>query len=315
MRGRFTGVCRIVVLAVGLSWATLSPAASAAYFWHPEIAPRGPRVIVVSLKEQRIFVYSNGTLIGAAPVSSGKPGYDTPPGVYRVLQKEREHYSNRYDNAPMPFMQRLTWDGVALHSGEVPDHPASHGCIRLPPAFAQRLFAATRAGDVVVVAGDGAAPVDQLYPAVVAPINLAGQPMLLDGQDASSLAVLDTSPLNIVVSTHDLRVYVLQNGVLLASSSITMDANYTFAGTVLYVLDPPRTNAIRGVHHWSAYRLAGNGAVPDASDVAQHIRAPEVFGAPLRQALQPGAAVLVTDKPGRHRDIAGEGEQDNDVPP
>lgn len=305
--------CRAWALAMGLSWATLSSATSPTYFWHPEIAPLGPRVIVVSLKQQRIFVYGNGTLIGSAPVSSGKPGYDTPPGVYRILQKQREHYSNRYDNAPMPFMQRLSWDGVALHSGVVPDHPASHGCIRLPPVFAQQLFAATRAGDVVVVAGNGTAPVDQLYPAVVAPINLSGQPMLLDGQDASALAVLDKSPLNIVVSIHDLRVYVLQNGLLLASSPITVDANYAFSGTVLYVLDPSKANTSPAVHHWSAYRVAGDGPVPDASDVAQHVRAPEVFGTPLRQALQPGAAVLVTDKPGRS-DVANEGEQDNEVP-
>ena len=107
--------------------------------------------IVVSLPDQRAYVYRGDTLVAASTVSSGKDGKETPVGVFPVLQKQVMHKSNLYDSAPMPFMQRLTWDGVALHAGNNPGFPASHGCIRLPAAFAKKLFAITRVGTTVEV--------------------------------------------------------------------------------------------------------------------------------------------------------------------
>jgi len=122
------------------------------YRWHPEAAPAaGPVSIVVSLPLQRAWVYRGGVLIGVSTVSSGQPGYDTPVGRFNILQKRVEHRSSLYDDAPMPFMQRLTWDGIALHAGHVPAEPASHGCIRLPARFARHLFAATELGGSVHV--------------------------------------------------------------------------------------------------------------------------------------------------------------------
>src|SRR5690606_8804076 len=93
------------------------------------------------------------------PISSGQPGHRTPTGVFSILQKARYHESNIYSGAPMPFMQRLTWSGIALHAGQLPGYPASHGCIRLPYQFAQRLFGLTRIGARVVVSHDPVAPV------------------------------------------------------------------------------------------------------------------------------------------------------------
>jgi L,D-transpeptidase catalytic domain len=121
------------------------------FVWQPERAEAGEVEIVVSLPLQRAYVYRGGTLIGITTVSTGREGHPTPVGRFDILQKRREHYSNRYNNAPMPFMQRLTWDGIALHAGEIPGRPASHGCIRLPLAFARQLFAATRIGAAVHV--------------------------------------------------------------------------------------------------------------------------------------------------------------------
>ncbi len=121
------------------------------YVWRGNRKTSGPVEIVISLPLQRAYVYRDGTLIGKSTISSGRPGYDSPIGRFPILQKRRIHHSNRYDNAPMPFMQRLTWRGVALHAGHVPGYPASHGCIRLPTGFAQRLFAVTGLGDVVFV--------------------------------------------------------------------------------------------------------------------------------------------------------------------
>ena len=92
--------------------------------------------------------------IGRSSISSGKPGHDTPTGVFPILQKKKMHHSNLYDDAPMPFMQRLTWGGIALHSGRNPGYPASHGCIRLPDEFAERLYDVTERGDTTVVVAD-----------------------------------------------------------------------------------------------------------------------------------------------------------------
>ncbi len=124
------------------------------YRWHAEHADaEGPLRVVVSLPLQRVWVFRGEALVGVSTVSTGQPGYDTPTGTFPILQKRVDHRSNLYDNAPMPFMQRLTWDGIALHGGPIPrsGEPASHGCIRLPQAFARQLYRITELGTVVVV--------------------------------------------------------------------------------------------------------------------------------------------------------------------
>ncbi len=123
-----------------------------------------PILAVVSLQKQRITVYDAHGWILRAPVSSGQKGRETPSGVFSVIAKEREHYSNLYDDAFMPHMQRLTWSGIALHGGVLPGRPASHGCIRLPFDFAERLFDETRVGLRVIVAPTEAVPVEIVHP-------------------------------------------------------------------------------------------------------------------------------------------------------
>jgi len=112
-------------------------------------------LIVVSLPSQKMFVFRKGELWDVSKVSTGKPGHDTPEGVFPILQKKAMHRSNLYDDAPMPWMQRLTWGGVALHAGRLPGYPASHGCIRLPAGFAKKLYGITRFNStIVIVAGE-----------------------------------------------------------------------------------------------------------------------------------------------------------------
>lgn len=113
---------------------------------------KGPIQIVVSLPAQRVTVYKGGAQIATAPVSTGKAGHRTPSGIFSIIQKNRRHFSNLYGNAPMPYMQRITWSGVALHAGVLPGYPASHGCIRLPHGFARKLFGTTEMGAHVVIA-------------------------------------------------------------------------------------------------------------------------------------------------------------------
>lgn len=137
--------------------------APGAFVWQPDRAPEGPVEIVISLPQQRAWVFRSGELIGVSTVSSGREGHESPVGRFQILEKRRHHRSNRYNSAPMPFMQRLNWYGVALHGGDVPGFPASHGCIRLPMGFARQLFAATEVGSFVFVARDAvASPQDAL---------------------------------------------------------------------------------------------------------------------------------------------------------
>ena len=119
----------------------------------------GPLTIVISRTRQRAYVYSGNALIAVSSVSTGRRGHSTPVGEFTILEKRIRHRSNRYSNAPMPYMQRLTWDGVAMHAGRLPGYPASHGCIRLPWGFARKLFAMTGTGAVVrIVDGDPELP-------------------------------------------------------------------------------------------------------------------------------------------------------------
>lgn len=115
-------------------------------------------VIVVSKPSQQMYVFSRGNLWKTSKVSTGRAGHTTPNGIFAILQKREEHYSNLYDNAPMPFMQRLTWDGIALHAGAVPGYPASHGCVRMPDDFAEELFEVTAYGNTAVIITDKALP-------------------------------------------------------------------------------------------------------------------------------------------------------------
>lgn len=108
-------------------------------------------LIVISKATQRMYVFKDGVPWASSPVSTGKRGHGTPAGVFPILQKKVFHRSNIYSNAPMPYMQRLTWRGIAIHAGRLPGYPASHGCIRLPQSFARALFAITRADATTVV--------------------------------------------------------------------------------------------------------------------------------------------------------------------
>ncbi|WP_157217097.1 L,D-transpeptidase family protein [Flavisphingomonas formosensis] len=158
------------------------------YIWTPDAAPAGGDVtVLVSIPLQLAWVYRGGTQIGVTTVSTGKVGHETPTGSFSILQKAVMHRSNLYNSAPMPYMQRLTWDGIALHAGQISGQPASHGCVRLPSAFAPLLYKATSLGATVVITAQ--APVsnaDALVMALgtlpAAPIEQAASPEFASDQ-------------------------------------------------------------------------------------------------------------------------------------
>ena len=125
--------------------------------------PPGPHLLVVSIKSQRITLYANGKQAAVSPISSGTASHPTPHGVFSIIQRNRHHRSNIYSGAPMPYMQRLTWSGVALHQGVLPGRPASHGCIRLPESFANFLWNTTKMNTRVIVAREDVEPHDIVH--------------------------------------------------------------------------------------------------------------------------------------------------------
>ena len=124
---------------------------SGQFVWEPEAASAGPVSLLIDLTKQTVVVYRDGVPIAASSISSGSKGRETPIGEFTILQKEVVHRSRTYDDAPMPYMQRLTEKGVAMHAGNLPGYAASHGCIRLPAAFAKLLYGVTDLGTPVIV--------------------------------------------------------------------------------------------------------------------------------------------------------------------
>ena len=186
------------------------------YWWKPGLSPRGPVVVLVSLPQETMHVYRNGILIGRSSISSGSKGNSTPPGVFNILEKKETHYSKTYNNAPMPNMQRLTWTGIAMHSGQLPGYPASHGCIRLPYDFSALLFDVTSKGGTVVI-GDGRTPQPHLASnpgLMLAPKDLT--PALLYPLAANEYdwrpERSPSGPITIVISSADKALYVYRNG-------------------------------------------------------------------------------------------------------
>ena len=130
--------------------------------------PQGPIVIAISIENQHLKIYDANGLFAESPVSTGMARHSTPMGVFSRIQKNKYHRSNIYSNAPMPYMQRITWSGVALHAGVLPGYPASHGCIRMPMNFAMRLWGWTRMGARVIIAPGDLSPADISNPNLIA---------------------------------------------------------------------------------------------------------------------------------------------------
>ena len=213
------------------------------YTWHPERAPSGPVAVVVSLPEQRVHVYRNGVRIAVSTCSTGKPGHETPTGVFTILEKDKDHHSSTYNDAAMPNMNRLTWDGVALHAGKLPGYPASHGCVRLPMAFSEKLFGVTHVGTPVIIAGSASDSWDLTHPGMVLG-NLA------EGEMATAVAGLkgkaapsDWSngaeyPVVTVLATgEDRRLSLMENGEEIPVGEMTLTGDGPLGELTAEMLD------------------------------------------------------------------------------
>ena len=165
---------------------------------------------MVSVPEQRAYVYRNGIRIGASTVSTGKPGHETPTGVFSVLEKDQQHVSSTYQGAALPYMERLTWDGIALHTGKLPGYPASHGCVRLPLEFSKRLYSVTHSGTHAAIADTHSAPTDIVHPGIAAPVDPSASGKALNAKRRTCFLwephKAPQGPVSILISGSDRRM-------------------------------------------------------------------------------------------------------------
>ncbi len=267
------------------------------YVWVPEISPKGPVVVIVSIPSQEIYVYRNGVRIGRSTVSTGDKEHATPTGIYTILQKKEDHESSIYQGAKMPYMQRLTWDGIALHAGKLPGYPASHGCVRLSEEFAENLYSVTKNSSTVIVT-------DQKF----APGQTASPGLLLSGKtgDAPTGKLPATgfewqpekSPegaMSIIFSIPDSVAYVFRNSVQIGRAAFLMKKKFKLSGSHVYTaLDSKDSD---GKRNWLIITNIGGGESPDVKVLSEQVVLPPEFVEKMRAAIASGTMLIITDLP------------------
>jgi hypothetical protein len=285
----FSAPAQQVDLRTGSVARTVAKLRAGQFVWAPEAAPAGPMMLIINLATQRGILFRNGVPIAATTVSTGSAGRETPTGVFTILEKQVEHRSRTYDNAPMPYMQRLTWRGVSIHAGKLPGYPASHGCIRLPAAFAKLLFATTRLGMTVVITDHAVTPRIAPTPEVVlrsAPSSKASNAPVEWFPERSA-----DGPVSIIVSAADKRATVLRNGIVIGSGTVTIDGPVT--GSWVYTL----RNVDEQGQHWLRVSLLSSRS-PASEHVPpqewQRYHAPEALKRAVATIVRPGTTIIVT---------------------
>lgn len=275
------------------------------FVWHPERSPAGPVVILVSLPEQRVVVYRNGVRIAGSTCSTGKPGHRTPAGVFVILQKDQNHHSSTYNNAPMPYMERVTWQGVALHAGNLPGYPASHGCVRLPLQFAKLLFGVTHVGTPVIIADVKTSPADVLHPGVLIPAAGEAQARAAVAEAASKShppaeAKSGGDSVSVVISTADRSLIAFVDGEEKWRSAVGVIEPDKPFGTHVFTLVGPATdpNHLR----WFTVGLDAGATQGFASQLLvdatiRRIELPPEAARTLSSLLHPGSTLVLTDRP------------------
>jgi hypothetical protein len=266
------------------------------FIWEPQLAPAGPMTVVVNLPAQLAYVYRNGVRIGATTVSSGKPGHETPTGVFTILQKDKDHHSKKYNNAPMPFTQRLTWDGIALHAGGLPGYPSSHGCVHLPLAFSEGLFKETSMGMTVIITGEKPSPQTVIDPGLVTTAP-AGSPAarLNDGEQFRWNPDLSPSgPVMILISFRDQRVLVLRNGRIIGRSRVEIPPGVITGTHALQMLGIDPSGDPRWFYVGLPGHESGRGKPLDPNKTKQ-VHIPPQFRADVLAILKTGVTMLATE--------------------
>jgi hypothetical protein len=262
--------------------------------WFPERSPSGPILIIVSIPDQLVHVYRNGIRVAASTCSTGKPRHRTPAGVFTILQKDKHHKSSTYNNAPMPNMNRLTWSGIALHAGNLPGYPASHGCVRLPMGFSDRLFGITRLGMTVVIADERSQPSSVVHPGLVlgdyARREFAAVDVSLKKAQYSEGRITPQRHTNVVVSGGDRRMTVFEDGEPVAEGKVEISGVAPLPESVHTLV---ASDEEKGDLRW----VSTSYGKSDQADLAREIRRikaePKVREA-MRTRIHHGMSVVTT---------------------
>ena len=268
------------------------------FIWQPQVSPRGPMVLVVSLPQQIAYVYRNGVLIGATTVSTGKKGKETPTGVFTILQKNVDHYSNIYNSAPMPYMQRLTWSGIAIHAGKLPGYPASMGCVRMPYDFAKVLFAESSTGITVVVSDTKSFPSTVSNPGLFAPIGTKGELATVPTRNGKHYAwqpeLATQGPISILVTGADRSIRVFRNGEQIGWSVFTLEDPSRVLTFQTYMALEESAGATGTVRRWQVVAPGAQVTAISAADLMQGVHVPQEFLTQLSTVVVPGTSLVVT---------------------
>jgi len=287
--------------ATGKSTGPLKPGE---YWWNPRISPAGPVVVLVSLPLQTVNVYRNGVLVGRSSISSGSKGHDTPTGVFTILEKKQTHRSKKYDDAPMPNMQRLTWSGIAMHSGNLPGYPASHGCVRMPYDFSTLLFGITGNGGTVVIGDNKSSqPHFASNPGVLlAPKDFTPEMLkpLAKGEYQWEPERSMSGPITMLVSAADRAVYVYRNGEPIGRATIEVKGR--LGGHVFTMLEGVTAKESAFVpgspgRIWMNVESDAATHSNDFTSLSKRVRISPEFAGKVYGALKPGATIIVTDNP------------------
>ena len=276
------------------------------YWWAPVVSPNGPVVVLVSIPLQVIHVYRNGILVGRSSVSTGAKGHSTPSGVFTILEKDKTHYSSTYNNAPMPNMQRLTWSGIAMHSGQLPGYPASHGCVRIPYDFSKLLFTLTAKGGTVVI-GDAKnlQPHFASNPGIMlAPKDLTPEMLkpLADNTYEWKPERATEGPITILASSADCAVYVYRNGTPIGRAAIQIQGKDPLGNHVFSMLDGVTEKKswfapFRRSHNWMTMASSDPTHRAGYDDLAKRIATNPEFADKVYELVTPGTTIIVTDEP------------------
>ncbi|WP_244500418.1 L,D-transpeptidase family protein [Methyloceanibacter methanicus] len=269
------------------------------FLWTPEKSPSGPVAIIVSLPDQLVHVYRGGVRIGLSTCSTGKKGHSTPTGVFTILEKDKHHHSSTYNNAPMPNMNRLTWSGVALHAGNLPGYPASHGCVRLPLKFSEKLFTVThvarRSSSPTITASrplslilDRSSP-RSLRTRCKPPLQSRRSP----SRRSSATKTCSTRCL-LLISRKDRELYVLKDGNVVAKGPIEIDRPGDPFGSYVFVLVAPHESGRSAT--WHAIRHT-SGPSASAEELIGRVQSGQKLAQQVAGLMHPGLVLVMTDAP------------------
>ena len=266
------------------------------YVWEPERAPEGPLLIVASITEQVAYVYRNGVRIARSSVSTGRPGHPTPTGVFTILEKEVHHTSSIYKGAEMPYMERVTWGGIALHAGDLPGYPDSHGCVRLPLEFSKLLFGVTMKGATVIIANAHSAPATTVHPGLFFSQKGQESDPITAGQFDWNPDKSPSGPVSVIISSADKTVYVYRNGVEIGRAGIPN-------AQVVSPLNDLVFSALQGTDADGHLRWAEVTATGESKSNENIFLASQKSGLPAgfldkaKAVITPGATLIFTDRP------------------